>query len=62
MAVTTPTPIKSGDHVLLCLADEEPQLVETWAAALQVAFPGVKFTFVSGVTGALVLGRGDAHD
>lgn len=57
-----PVPIKAGDHVLLCLSDDEPRLFKTMEVALAAEFPGVRFTFVAGVTGALVLSRGDAHD
>lgn len=59
----TPVEIKMGDHVLLLLGEpEEPRLYRTMEESLRQSFPGVEFTFVCGVTGALVLPRGDAHD
>jgi hypothetical protein len=58
-----PVQIKMGDHVLLLLGDPEvPRHYQTMEAGLQARFPGVEFTFVCGVTGALVLTPGDAHD
>lgn len=57
-----PTEIKAGDHVLMMVNGEHwPTLMDTFALALRETFPGVEFTFVEGVTGALVMRPGDAH-